>query len=106
MAPPPDGNGVGSDGGRTSAQCVQELEDPLRTGHGALQDVELFAQVADGLEEAFRILKEGHQRAQGQDAVQHAAPSVPENQGDGQGPHQVDHGIEYRVVEDGLNIGL
>ena len=86
---------------------IEQRKDPLRRGHRALQQVELLGQVADRPEEALRVLQERDQRAQRQAvAVDHPSAADPQNQRRRQRADQLDAGIERRVVEDRLDVGV
>ncbi len=60
--------------GRRGQRLVQQLENALAGGHGRLQDVEFFAQVLNGAEEALRVL---HERDQHADVTTPANESSP-----------------------------
>src|SRR5712664_2705800 len=68
-------NGVGLR--RNVGGLVEELENALGGGHGGLQDVEFFAEVLDGAEEASGIHGEGGQLAEGERGGEHAIAASP-----------------------------
>src|SRR6266852_8197215 len=68
-------NGVGRR--RNVGGLIEELEDALGGGHGGLQDVEFFAEVLDGAEEASGIHGEGGQLAEGERGGEHAIAASP-----------------------------
>ena len=49
---------------------VQELENPLGTGHRRLQDIVLVTEVLNGAEKALRVLNKGDRSADGNGSVQ------------------------------------
>ena len=85
---------------------VEQREDALGRRHRRLQDVELLGQVADGSEEALRVEHERHQRAELEAALQRPRPAEPDDGGDGEGPEDLDGGIEHRVEEDRCEVGV
>ncbi len=93
-------------GGNDRGGGVEQLEDPLRRGHGGLQDGVFLAEVRDRPEEAVGILDEGHQRPQRERARKHLEPSVPDDQTHGQRADDLEQGEEEGVIEDGLEVGV
>ncbi len=88
---------------------IQQPEDALGRRHRALQDVELLGQVADGPEEALRVLQERDERSQREHVAaigDDASPSHPENQRRRQRSDELDGRIEDGVVEDRLHVGV
>ena len=85
---------------------VEQREDALRGCHGGLEDVELLGEVADGLEEASRVLEEGDEDAERHDSAAGPAAADVDDQRAGQRGQRLDHRVEQRVVEDRLDIGI
>src|SRR5437879_5456226 len=93
-------NGVGIRIDRN--RLIQELEDALGGGHGGLEDVELFAEVLNGAEEALSEHGEGGENAKGEAAGKDANSTGPKDQRDG-GEAEEFHGrIEEGVSENGV----
>ena len=98
----------GRNGLRRRLDCdrrVEQLEDALGAGHGALQNIVLIAEVLDGLEEALGILNKSHQDADGQSRPEHLVAAVPENQRHCGGTQHLHRGIKQRVGVDGIEEG-
>ncbi len=85
---------------------VDQLEDALGAGHGALQDVELLGQVLNRTIEPAHVLEKRGDDAHGQRALQHVQSAVPEDERHGDGGHQLDDRPEQRVVSDRSQVGL
>src|SRR2546426_1346466 len=96
-----DGVGVRLNGDR----LVKELEDALRGGHGGLQDIEFFAQVLDGAEEALRVHGEGREDAERQRAMQNAIATGPIDERDCGEAQEFHCGVEQGIGEDGVAPG-
>ncbi len=92
-----------------------------------MQDVVLFAEVLNGAEEALRVLDEGDEDADGDDAaglrqsmekrledvklrrlkvVERGDAAAPDDERDGDGAEELDHGVVDGVGEDGVGPGL
>lgn len=82
-------------------RLVEQFENALGSGHGGLQDVEFFAEILDGAEEARGEHGEHGQNAQTQGACKHAVTACPVDEGNGGHAENFDGGIEERVREDG-----
>src|SRR5258707_5787536 len=80
-------------------RLIQELEDALGGGHGRLEDVELFAEVLDGAEEALGEHGEGGENAKGEAAGKDANSTGPKDQRDGGEAEEFDSRIEESVSE-------
>ena len=80
--------------GRRRQRLVEQLENAFGGGHGRLQDIELVAQVLNGLEESLRVLHEGDEHADGHHAGQRSQAAVPEDGNDGDDAEEFDGGIE------------
>ena len=87
-------------------RLVEELEDAFGSGHGRLQDIEFFAQVLNGLEEALRVLHEGDEHADRHRAGERPQAAVPEHGDDGQNAQKFDAGIEQREGQNGVFVRL
>ena len=83
---------------------VEQLEDPLRRGHGGLEDVELLREVADRAVEALRVQHERDERPDRQRAVQDPVAAEPDDERGGEGADDFDRGVEHRVVVDRLHV--
>src|SRR5258708_14039524 len=93
--------GIGFDRHR----LVQELEDALGCSDGRLEDVELFAEVLNGAEEALGEHGEGGENTKGEAAGKDADSSGPKDQGNGGEAEKLDRGIEESVSENGVAPG-
>src|SRR5437879_5320540 len=93
--------GIGFDRHR----LIQELEDALGCSHGGLEDVELFAEVLNGAEEALGEHGEGGENTKGEAAGKNANSTGPKDQGNGGEAEKLDRGIEESVSENGVAPG-
>jgi hypothetical protein len=95
-----EANGVGRRG--NVGGLIEQLENALGSGHGGLQDVEFFAEVLDGAEEARGEHREHRQNAQTEGPGKHAIAAGPVDEGDGSDAENFDGGIKEGVGEDGI----
>src|SRR5216684_762515 len=80
-------------------RLIQELEDALGGGHGGLENVELFAEVLNGAEEALSEHGEGGENAKGEAAGKDANSTGPKDQGNSGEAEEFDGRIEESVSE-------
>ena len=85
---------------------VQQLEDALAGGQGGLHDVVALGQLADGPEEAPRLLDEGQQQAPGDGPGLELEARIEDQGRQGAGGDELHHREEHRVGEDGAEEGL
>src|SRR5690606_811215 len=100
------GDGLG--GGRRGyvGFFVEELEDAFARGHGGLEDVELFAQVFDGLVELLAVLDKQHDGAHGDGAAEGCHSAVPDDGGEGERGDEFCHGQEDGVGKYSDEVGV
>ena len=78
---------------------VQEIKNTFGAGHGTLQDVEFFTEIADRFEKFLRILDEGDQGSQRERLLKYPVSPVPDDESDSQRTDQVDYRVKDRIVE-------
>ena len=67
-----------------------------------MQDVEFFAEILDGAEEARGVHGEGGEDAEAEGVVEDAIAAGPVDESDGENAENFDGGIEEREGEDGV----
>ncbi len=86
---------------------VEELEDALGPGHGALQERVALRQEADRLEELADVLGEGDEEREGDRVVADAAQAgEPEDARDAERADHLDARVEHGLVIDGALVGV
>ena len=87
-------------GGRCDRRrLVEQFEDALGSGHRGLQDVEFFAEVLNGAEEARGVHREGGEDAEAERAVENAIAAGPVDERGGEDAENFDGGIKKREGE-------
>ncbi len=81
-------------GGKCRERLVEQPEDAFGGGHGRLQDIELVAQILDGLKEALRVLHEGDEHADRDRAGQRSQAAIPEDGNDRDDAKKFDRRVE------------
>src|SRR5439155_14310564 len=89
----------GRAGGADRGLGVEQAEDALGGHHGSLHNRVLGDEIADGEEEAIRVLEEGDETTEGERAPGHLAAPVPEQQRDRRRADCLHRRVERGVVE-------
>jgi hypothetical protein len=85
---------------------IEKFEYAFGSGHGGLQDVEFFAEILNRQKETLRVLHEGDEHADFDEAGERAQSAVPEGDGDGGDAEKLHGGIEQREGQNGVLIGV
>ncbi len=93
-------------GVRNDDLFIEQLEDPFRRSHRALEEVVFLGEVLDGAKETLCVLKEGGHDSDGNHSVHALGSAVPNDQREGERSEELNDRKEERVVRDGAEVSL